>query len=174
MQNDLTKALNDSSKGFMSENSPPHNDLMVETEMVELEPITSLPAFTAQTGDIVVNVRPFWVDDHSAPDEHRYVWLYHVIIENNGDENIQLLSRSWVITDDRGEQERVHGEGVVGEQPIIAPKASYQYTSGAELKTPSGFMEGVFHMIAPASEYRFDVAVPAFSLDSPHHMGMAH
>ncbi|MCX5619577.1 MULTISPECIES: Co2+/Mg2+ efflux protein ApaG [Bombella] len=158
----------------MSDTSSPTDASLADTDTVELEPITSLPAFTARTGDVTVNVRPFWVDEHSDPDEHRYVWLYHVLIENNGQESIQLLSRSWTITDERGSQEQVHGEGVVGEQPIIAAKNSYQYTSGAELKTPSGFMEGIYHMIAPTSGHRFDVTVPAFSLDSPHHIGMTH
>ena len=158
----------------MSDNSPPPEDPMVETETLEMEPITALPAFTARTGDVTVNVRPFWVDEHSDPEEHRYVWLYHVLIENRSKESIQLLSRSWTITDERGGQEKVHGEGVVGEQPIIAPDSSYQYTSGAELKTPSGFMEGLYHMITPANGHRFDVTVPVFSLDSPHHMGMTH
>jgi len=87
---------------------------------------------------------------------------------------VQLLRRTWQITDARGKTQRVHGAGVVGEQPLLEPGESYEYTSGTPLDTPSGFMVGAYHMIATGSGETFDVAIPAFSLDSPHQVGRVH
>ena len=70
--------------------------------------------------------------------------------------------------------QRVHGDGVVGEQPVLEPGESFEYTSGTPLSTPSGFMRGLYHMIETASGEAFDVVIPAFSLDSPHQAGAVH
>jgi ApaG protein len=87
---------------------------------------------------------------------------------------VHLLRRTWQITDARGRTQHVHGPGVVGEQPVLGPGQSFEYTSGTPLDTPSGFMVGAYHMVVPVSGEKFDVAIPAFSLDSPHQSSRIH
>lgn len=124
--------------------------------------------YSATTRDICVSVRSFYLADQSDPEEGRYVWAYRVRIENRGATALRLERRTWRITDNLGRTLTVHGEGVVGQTPLLDPGESFEYTSGTPLETPSGIMVGAFHMFAPATEERFDVAIPAFSLDSPH------
>ena len=131
-------------------------------------------AYSATTHDVRVTVRSFFLEDQSQPDEGRFVWAYRISIENLGRETVQLLRRTWSITDGRGRAQRVHGEGVVGQQPVLEPGEAFEYTSGTPLDTPSGFMVGWYHMVAAASGEPFDVAIPAFSLDSPHERGEVH
>lgn len=119
------------------------------------------------TRSIRVTVKPFYVEEQSAPDENHFVWAYHVRIENIGDETVQLLNRHWRITDSFGRIQEVRGAGVIGEQPILAPGEAFEYTSGTPLHTPSGIMMGSYEMESNSGE-RFSVAIPAFSLDSPH------
>ena len=130
--------------------------------------------FSAVTRDIRVSVRAVFLEDQSQPDERHYLWAYRVRIENHGASAVRLLGRSWLITDATGHVETVQGEGVVGEQPELAPDEAFEYTSGTPLATPTGFMSGHYHMIATASGERFDIAIPAFSLDSPHQTGIVH
>ena len=130
--------------------------------------------YSLTTHDVTVSVRSFYLEDQSKPEEGRFVWAYRIRIENVGRVKIQLLHRTWEITDARGRTQRVHGPGVVGEQPLLEPGASFEYTSGTPLETPSGFMVGRYHMVAPDSGENFDVAIPAFSLDSPHQGGRVH
>jgi ApaG protein len=130
--------------------------------------------YSKTTRGVRVGVRAFYLEDQSQPEEGRYVWAYKIVIENNGPESVQLLRRSWKITDARGRVQHVHGAGVVGEQPTLEPGESFEYTSGTPLETPSGFMVGAYHMIASGSGEAFDVAIPAFSLDSPHQGGQVH
>ena len=130
--------------------------------------------YSQTTQGIVVTVKPFYLEDQSKPEEGRFVWAYRIRIENEGPETVQLLRRTWEITDARGRTQRVHGPGVVGEQPVLEPGGSFEYTSGTPLDTPSGFMVGSYHMIVSASGEGFDVAIPAFSLDSPHQGGRVH
>ena len=132
------------------------------------------PAFTETTRDIRVTVRAFFLADQSEPERGHYVWAYQVSIANQGRQTVQLLRRSWLITDAQGRTQRVHGEGVIGEQPVLDPGESFEYTSGTPLDTPSGFMVGAYHMVIPSSGENFDVAIPAFSLDSPHQSGRVH
>jgi ApaG protein len=124
--------------------------------------------YSATTRGIRVTVEPFFLEDQSSPEEGRYVWAYRVEITNEGSATVQLTHRSWSITDARGRVQKVHGPGVVGEQPVLAPGERFEYTSGAPLPTPSGFMEGAYHMVVPETGERFDAVIPAFSLDSPH------
>jgi len=119
------------------------------------------------TRSIEVSVEPFFLDVQSSPDESHFVWAYHVSIRNLGGETVQLLNRYWQITDGLGRVQEVRGPGVVGEQPVLKPGESFEYTSGCPLSTPSGIMVGSYEMATPAGE-RFDIRVPAFSLDSPH------
>lgn len=132
--------------------------------------------YAAMTRDIQVRVAAFYLEDQSEPDESRFVWAYRVVIENHGTETVQLLRRTWRITDARGFTRLVQGEGVVGEQPVLEPGEAFEYTSGTPLETPSGFMTGQYHMVtkARAGAEAFDVTIPAFSLDSPHETGQVH
>jgi ApaG protein len=123
--------------------------------------------YSATTRSIKVTVKPFYLEDQSSPAENHYVWAYHVRIENRGGETVQLRRRHWRITDALGRMQEVKGAGVVGEQPILGPGEMFEYTSGTPLPTPSGIMVGSYEMETKAGE-SFDVAVPAFSLDSPH------
>lgn len=119
------------------------------------------------TEEIKITVRPEFLDEHSDPKEQRFIWAYHIKIENNGKDTVQLLSRSWKITDSLGRVQEVTGSGVVGEKPIIRPGNSFEYTSGTPLKTPSGFMMG-FYKMEKKNGASFNVNIPPFSLDSPH------
>jgi ApaG protein len=119
------------------------------------------------TRDIAVIVQPTYQEDQSSPADNYYVWAYKVRIENRGGETVQLRDRHWRITDARGRVQEVKGPGVVGEQPILKPGETFEYTSGAPLPTPSGIMVGTYGM-EDAHGQRFTIAIPAFSLDSPH------
>lgn len=130
--------------------------------------------YTQTTRGIRVSVRPFYLDDQSDPEANHFVWAYRVKIENRGQEAVQLLRRTWHITDAHGRIQHVHGAGVVGEQPLLEPGEAFEYTSGTPLETASGFMKGAYHMVVTASGERFDVTIPTFSLDSPHQDRRVH
>jgi ApaG protein len=133
-----------------------------------------MTTFTATTRSVRVSVRAFYLEDQSDPAEGRFVWAYKIEISNEGAVPVQLLKRTWLITDGQGRTMRVHGEGVVGEQPVLDPGEAFEYTSGTPLPTPSGFMRGTFHMVVVETGEEFDAVVPAFSLDSPHQAGGVH
>ncbi len=122
--------------------------------------------YKAVTNDIQVTVLPNYLADQSDPGESQYLWSYTIEIANLGATSAQLLSRHWIITDADGKREEVRGPGVVGEQPILRPGDVFRYTSGCPLSTPSGIMEGAYRMVDENGR-SFDVAIPAFSLDSP-------
>lgn len=126
----------------------------------------SSSSYQATTRGIRVTVLPQYLVEQSDPDENRYCWAYTITIENDGLQTVRLRSRVWTITDETGHVEEVRGPGVVGETPILKPGEEFQYTSGCPLPTPSGIMVGSFQMTNEDGEL-FDVAVPAFSLDSP-------
>ena len=119
------------------------------------------------TRSIRITVKPFFLDEQSSPENDHYVFAYQVKIENQGEVIVQLRNRYWKITDGFGHQQEVRGEGVVGEQPVINPGDSYEYTSGTPLGTSSGIMVGTYEMVTSGGE-SFDAAVPAFSFDSPY------
>ncbi|WP_149539926.1 Co2+/Mg2+ efflux protein ApaG [Siccirubricoccus phaeus] len=123
--------------------------------------------YTEVTRNIRVSVRTFYLADQSAPERSHFVWAYRVTIANEGRQTVQLLQRTWLITDALGRTQRVHGDGVVGEQPVLEPGESFEYTSGTPLATSSGFMRGLYHMVEHGSGEQFDVLIPGFSLDSP-------
>ena len=130
--------------------------------------------FSATTEGVRVSVRAFYLVEQSDPDDHKFVWAYRVRIENHGHATVQLLKRTWQITDAAGRTQRVHGDGVIGQTPVLAPGEAFEYTSGTPLETPSGFMRGAYHMIDQTTGTPFDVAIPPFSLDSPHQPGRVH
>jgi ApaG protein len=120
----------------------------------------------AETRGIVVRVSVSYLPEQSEPQRGRWFWAYHIRIENKAEATVQLLTRHWVITDGRGARHSVEGEGVVGEQPMIEPGASFDYVSGCPLSTPTGNMQGSYHMIAEDGT-AFDVAIPKFALIAP-------
>jgi len=120
------------------------------------------------TAGITITVKPYYLEDQSAPEQSHYVWAYQVRIENNGSRTVQLRNRHWRITDSHGRTQEVRGAGVVGEQPVLRPGDSFEYTSGTPLPTPSGIMAGSYQMEASDTGERFEVRIPSFSLDSPH------
>jgi ApaG protein len=125
------------------------------------------------TRAIQITVKPVYLDEQSAPADNYYVWAYKVRIENRGGETVTLKTRHWRITDSLGRLQEVKGPGVVGEQPCLKPGDSFEYTSGTPLATPSGIMVGAYQMEGAGGE-SFDVAIPAFSLDSPHQKIQLH
>jgi ApaG protein len=120
----------------------------------------------AETRDVVVRVSVSFLPEQSEPQRGRWFWAYHIRIENDSAHTIQLLTRHWVITDGRGARHSVEGEGVVGEQPVIAPGGSFDYVSGCPLATPTGAMQGSYHMIGEDGS-AFDVDIPRFALIAP-------
>ena len=129
--------------------------------------------YALTTRSITVTVEPEFLADQSDPDEHRFVWAYHVRIENQGNQTVQLKSRYWRITDELGHVQEVSGAGVIGEQPTLEPGDSFEYTSGTPLGTPSGIMQGHYVMETESGE-TFPATIPAFSLDSPRHGRVLH
>jgi len=130
--------------------------------------------YTETTRAIRVCVRAFYLADQSEPERGHFVWAYRVAIANEGKETVQLLRRTWHITDALGRTQQVQGEGVVGEKPVLEPGQNFEYTSGTPLATPSGIMRGAYHMVVTGTGEVFDVAIPAFSLDSPHQPTRVH
>lgn len=123
--------------------------------------------YTAVSNKIRVTVSPRYLAEQSKPDEDRYFWSYTIEIANDGDRVVQLTHRHWQITDANGRREEVRGAGVVGEQPKLKPGDAFSYTSGCPLRTPSGVMVGTYRMTDESGQ-AFEVAIPAFSLDSPY------
>jgi len=120
----------------------------------------------ATTGAITVRVSVSFLPEQSEPGKGRWFWAYHVRIENEGRQAVQLVSREWIISDGRGTRHEVRGEGVVGEQPVLEPGGSFDYVSGCPLGTPTGAMEGRYFMIA-ADGSSFPVEIPRFPLIAP-------
>lgn len=129
--------------------------------------------YETTTHDIKVSVEPVFLDDQSSPEDSHFVWAYSVKIENSSAKQVQLINRHWKITDSQGRSQEVRGTGVVGEQPILKPGETFEYTSGTPLPTPSGFMHGAYEMETTEGDH-FEIQIPAFSLDSPHEAGQIH
>jgi ApaG protein len=121
--------------------------------------------YRAVTRNIEVTVLPRFLPERSASEKGHFFWAYTIGITNLGQSTVQLMTRYWQITDAQGRIQEVRGAGVIGEQPVLKPGESFEYTSGVPLPTSSGFMTGSYGMVTGEGE-RFDVAIPAFSLDS--------
>lgn len=115
---------------------------------------------------IEVQVEPNYLPDQSVPSEDRYVFTYTVTIRNAGSVPARLISRHWIIADANGQEREVRGEGVVGEQPYLAPGDDFRYTSGAVLETPVGSMRGSYRMLADDG-IAFDAPIAPFTLAMP-------
>ena len=129
--------------------------------------------YSKTTKNINITVKPFYLEDHSEPNENHYMWAYKVIINNKGKNTVQLKNRYWKIIDSTGNTHEVKGSGVVGEQPVLKPGEKFEYTSGAPLNTPSGFMGGHYEM-TDNKGFDFEVEIPLFSLDSPYASKQIH
>ena len=116
---------------------------------------------------VVIQTQVNYLPEQSDEAGNRFVFSYTITITNLGQATAKLVSRHWIITDAHNHVQEVRGQGVVGEQPTLKPGEAFEYTSGTPLATPSGIMVGTYEMETRAGE-RFDVAIPAFSLDSPH------
>jgi len=131
-----------------------------------VRPTVAEPTSWAETDGIRVQVRSHYLAEQSSPRDDRYVFAYTITISNEGTRTAQLRTRHWIITDGHGEIEEVRGDGVVGEQPRLAPGQSFEYTSGCVLATPIGTMHGSYRFWRDDGSY-FDAAIAPFSLASP-------
>lgn len=113
-----------------------------------------------------ISVETFYIDAQSDSTADRYVFAYTISIDNQTNQRVQLLRRYWKITDANGKVTEVNGDGVIGEQPYLAPGERFTYTSGAVLETPVGTMQGHYEMIAPDHQ-EFLVPIPLFRLAVP-------
>lgn len=116
---------------------------------------------------VKIEVTTQYLSAQSAPEQNQYVFAYTITITNNSEQNVQLLDRDWKITDADHKITRVAGDGVVGQQPHIAPGESFSYTSGTVLATPIGSMQGHYGMIDANGE-RFSAEIPSFRLAIPN------
>jgi ApaG protein len=125
------------------------------------------PTSEAVTNNVRVEVESQYAPERSQPFQNHWFFHYTVRISNEGDETVQLLSRHWIITDGNGHVEEVRGAGVVGEQPVLSPGESFEYTSGCQLKTSTGTMRGTYQMVTEDGSH-FDVEIAPFALAEPY------
>lgn len=121
--------------------------------------------YRSVTRNIAVTVTPRFDAERSSPENGYFFWAYTIEISNLGENTVQLKTRYWRITDALGRIQEVRGAGVVGEEPVLKAGDSFEYTSGVPLPTPSGIMAGTYGMVGEAGD-RFEIDIPAFSLDS--------
>jgi ApaG protein len=115
---------------------------------------------------IAIAVKTAYIPEQSAPERDRYAFAYTITISNTGTVPARLLARHWIITDGNRNVREVRGDGVVGEQPYLAPGASFEYTSGAIIETPVGTMRGSYRMVADDGS-TFEAEIPEFVLSVP-------
>ena len=120
-----------------------------------------------QRYNFTVKVKTAFIEEHSLPEERRFVFAYTISITNNGSIAGRLVRRHWIITDANNNRQEVHGEGVVGERPYLNPGQTYQYTSGAVIETPVGYMQGHYDIVADDG-VEFDSPIEPFSLATPN------
>jgi ApaG protein len=121
----------------------------------------------AVTHNVRVEVESQYAPEHSQPAQGEWFFHYTIRISNQGEEMVQLLTRHWIICDALGQTQEVRGDGVVGEQPVLHPGESFQYTSGCPLKTSTGVMRGTYQMVTGDGD-RFDVVIAPFALHEPY------
>ncbi|MDX8407342.1 MAG: Co2+/Mg2+ efflux protein ApaG [Mariprofundaceae bacterium] len=119
-----------------------------------------------ESSPVGVSVKPAYAPEHSDPEQGRFVFIYHISIQNRGDQAAQLISRHWIITDANGKTQEVRGDGVIGEQPVLAPGDVHRYSSFCVLETNVGCMQGSYMMLGEDGLY-FDAPIPAFTLAVP-------
>jgi ApaG protein len=129
--------------------------------------VNSFTTSEAKTRNISVRVQAQYDPSRSSPQQSQWFFLYTVKITNEGTDTVQLISRHWIITDGMEHVEEVRGPGVVGNQPVLKPGQSFEYTSGCPLTTPFGSMHGTYQMINQSSE-KFDIEIAPFTLTEPY------
>lgn len=129
--------------------------------------MSNITEYKSNTSGIEVTVKPEYIDSQSNNGGSFFVWSYHVVINNQSTETVQLVNRYWKIIDENGLMQEVSGLGAVGEQPVLAPNANFSYSSGVHLRCPSGIMSGYYGMKKSNGEI-VNVKIPAFSLDVPN------
>ncbi len=155
----------DTLSGNLDENS--RSVLVARFRIVTLDPdMKELFQHAAVTEGVTVRVAVNFLPEQSHPEAGKWFWVYHIRIENNSHEALQLRTRHWRITDARGMVNHVDGEGVVGEQPSLAPGESHDYVSGCPLTTPHGSMEG-FYTFQRSDGSPIEVRIPYFPLAAP-------
>ena len=120
----------------------------------------------ARRNEITVSAKVQYLPEQSDEKTGRYVFAYTISIRNTGDTTAQLISRHWIITDSQGLVQEVRGLGVVGNQPVLRPGESHEYTSGTAIATPVGTMKGSYQMVADDGT-RFEAEIPEFTLSVP-------
>ncbi|MCI4664034.1 MAG: Co2+/Mg2+ efflux protein ApaG [Neomegalonema sp.] len=133
----------------------------------------AIATYRLETDGVLVEVTPNFVEGQSDPDGDRYLWTYAIRIVNNRETSVRLLRRYWRLADRDGRIDEVRGDGVIGQQPTIAPGQSFEYASAAPLRAPSGLMGGHFEMIS-ANGDDIIIPTPTFSLDSPYDTPILH
>jgi ApaG protein len=129
--------------------------------------VKQMSSSEATTRNVRVRVQAQYDPSRSSPNQSQWFFLYTVSIKNEGPETVQLISRHWIITDAMGKIEEVKGPGVVGNQPVLAPGQSFEYTSGCPLTTPFGSMHGTYQMVGNGDE-KFDIEIAPFTLMEPN------
>lgn len=122
-----------------------------------------MTTFNETTENITVSVRPLYLEKESNAFSRKFVFVYFIRIENNSNDTVQLLRRHWYITHDTGKVEEVEGEGVIGKQPVIAPKKFHEYNSFCILESMEGFMEGTY-LMKRSNDETFKINIPRFIL----------
>jgi ApaG protein len=140
---------------------------VIEEKIFNISQTLSNKPYSAITDNIEITVWPEFIDSKSSVIGDLFIWAYHIRIDNKSSESIKLVSRYWRIIDEKGIVQEVSGEGVIGEQPTVAPNGSYQYSSGVHLRYPSGIMTGKYQMKKDDGTI-LDVKIPTFSLDTPN------
>ena len=116
--------------------------------------------------EIQVGTQVEYIPEQSSEEQDRYVFAYTITITNTGSIPAQLISRHWIITDASNSVQEVRGLGVVGEQPLLKPGESFEYTSGSAINTPVGIMKGSYQMVAEDGT-KFDATIAEFTLSMP-------
>lgn len=124
-------------------------------------------SYEAETDGVLIRVTPSFLEEESSPEDNRFIWAYHVEIENRGKHTLQLMTRHWHITDSDGRVQEVNGSGVVGQNPVLRPGGRFEYTSGCPLNAPSGMMRGTYRLEDESGEM-MEARIPLFALDSPY------
>jgi len=122
------------------------------------------------THNIKVSAETFYEEKLSKPDINEFLFTYRIIIENNSSNTVQLLKRSWVVTNSYGKTQVIEGEGVIGKKPVIEPGDHHQYISGMHLKTEIGKMHGTYFMNQMIDNIILEIQIPEFKLIAPFKM----
>jgi ApaG protein len=119
------------------------------------------------TDGVRISVQILYIPEQSSPETQAYVFAYRITIRNESDCYVQLMRRRWYIVEALGEKRIVEGEGVVGQQPVLAPSEDYSYVSGCVMRQPIGQMSGFYTMVRLKDQFAFPVVIPAFALVIP-------